>query len=78
MRFTFRYWCIDHFYFLCPVNNNTTMPEYKSTKSRLKDKYHRPNKLRAKIGKKHILNVNKKKTLFTFTVVNLKITLNCF
>lgn len=60
MRFAFRYWCIDHFYFLCPVNiNNTTMPEYESTKSRLKDKYHRPNKLRAKMGKKHILNVSK-------------------
>lgn len=53
MRFAFRYWCVDHFYLLCPVNTNTTMPELKSTKSRLKDKYHRPNKLRAKRGKKY-------------------------
>lgn len=60
MRFAFSYRCIDYFYFLCPVNvNNNTMPEYESTKSRLKDKYHRPNKLRAKMGKKYILNLTK-------------------
>lgn len=54
MRFAFRYWCVDRFYLLCPVNKNTTMPESKSTKSRFKDKYHRPNKLRVKKGKKHL------------------------
>lgn len=53
MRFAFRYWCVDHFYLLCPANINTTMSASESTKSRLKDKYHRPNKLRAKRGKKH-------------------------
>lgn len=54
MRFAFRYWCVDHFYLLYSANISPTMSESKSTKSRLKDKYHRPNKLRAKRGKKNV------------------------
>lgn len=54
MRFASRYWCVDHLYLFCPVNINTKMPESESTKSRLKDKYHRPNKLKVKRGKKYL------------------------
>ncbi|XP_015376235.1 PREDICTED: uncharacterized protein LOC107170575 isoform X3 [Diuraphis noxia] len=38
------------------------MPEYESTKSRLKDKYHRPNKLRAKIEAKVGVGIRPKPT----------------
>lgn len=58
MRFAFRYWCVDHFNLLCPVNVRSTMPDPESTKSRLKDKYHRPNKLKLKRGKKIVEEID--------------------